>query len=46
MDRKKFLKTIGIIVAFVLIVMLCLFGYRLGFKKDLEKINSPAALTN
>jgi len=35
-------KAIGIIVALILIIMFCFLGYRLSYKKDLERINTSA----
>lgn len=41
-SRKKSFRIIGIIVALGLIVMFCFLGYRLNYKKDIEKL-APAA---
>lgn len=40
--RKKFFKITGIIVAFILIAMFCFLGYRLSYRKDVERIDSSA----
>jgi len=43
--RSKNFKIIGISLTIMLILIL-IIGYRLGYKKDIEKINTHAVGTN
>lgn len=38
--KKILFKIIGAIVVLILIIMFCFLGYRLSYKKDLERINA------
>jgi len=39
LKRKRFRKIVIAILVSVLIIIFCFFGYRLSYKKDIEKID-------